>query len=279
MSVVLTRAVRAFGLVVSIETDAPDLFDLLGRQLPEFPLATPDDAGPVAADLAYRVTVRAGRGVGVVRGRRTIAIVQDVPAACERIVTDLQSAMARRAAGCIFIHAGVVAIDGEALLLPARSRAGKSTLVAALLRAGAGYGSDEFAVIDPAGRVHPYSRQLALRTDASVSRVRADALGAAVLTRSLPVAAVVFTEFRAGAPLRLQPLSAGEVVLRLLQHGLGVRGRPDETMAALGALAQAARGFAGERGEAGFAAALLIDRARHGWLPIQAADAARFGRQ
>lgn len=256
---------RAFGLVVSIETDAPDLFDLLDRQLPPFPLASSDGAGLIAPDLAYRVTVRTGRGVGVVRGRRTIANVQDVPAACERLVTDLQSAMARRAASYTFIHAGVVAIDHGALLLPARSRAGKSTLVAALLGAGAQYGSDEFAVIDPAGRVHPYSRPLALRTEASVARVPAEVLGAAVLTGSYPVAAVFFTEFREGTGLRMQRLSAGEVVLRLLQHGLGVRGRPADTMAMLGAVAERARGFAGERGEADVAAVELIERARSGW--------------
>jgi hypothetical protein len=255
--------VRAFGLVVAIETDAPDLFDLLEPQLPSFP----EEAGASTAQINYRVKVLAGGGVAVVRGRRTIATAPDVPAASAHLVTDLQSAVARQAPGWTFVHSGTVAINGRALLLPARSHAGKSTLVAALLRAGASYGSDEFAVVDPAGRVHPYSRRLALRRPhQSVARVRADELGGQVLTESLPVGAVLFTEFRDGARLDLRPLSSGEVVLGLLQHCLGVRGRPSETLAALQALARGAIGFSGVRGDAGATALELIARAKQGWL-------------
>jgi hypothetical protein len=219
------------------------------------------------AQLKYRVKVLANGGVAVVRGRRTIATAPDVPAASLHLVTDLQSAMARKAAGWTFVHSGMVAIDGRALLLPARSHAGKSTLVAALLRAGASYGSDEFAVVDLTGRVHPYSRQLALRrTHQSVRRVRADELGGTVLAESLPVGAVLFTDFSEGARLDLRPLSSGEVVLRLLEHCLGVRGRPSETLVALQALARDAVGFQSARGEADVTARELLALARQGWF-------------
>ena len=46
--------------------------------------------------------------------------------------------------------------------LPGHSFSGKSTLVAALVRAGAVYYSDEFAVLDPDGFVHPYAKALSL---------------------------------------------------------------------------------------------------------------------
>src|SRR5438094_6797894 len=55
-----------------------------------------------------------------------------------------------------FLHAGVVGWRGRALVLPGRSRAGKSTLVAELVRAGATYLSDEYAVLDDAARAHPF---------------------------------------------------------------------------------------------------------------------------
>ena len=63
----------------------------------------------------------------------------------------------------VFGHAGVVAHEGKALMVPARSMCGKSSLVKALLRAGAEYFSDEFAVLDTEGRVHPYPRRLSIR--------------------------------------------------------------------------------------------------------------------
>jgi len=56
----------------------------------------------------------------------------------------------------VFVHAGVVAWQGRAVLIPGRTLSGKSWLVRALVRAGAEYYSDEFAVLDARGRVHPY---------------------------------------------------------------------------------------------------------------------------
>ena len=56
--------------------------------------------------------------------------------------------MAVHAPDFIFVHAGVVAVDGGLLLLPGLSFAGKTTLVAALVKAGAVYYSDEYAPID-----------------------------------------------------------------------------------------------------------------------------------
>src|SRR5687768_17180193 len=59
----------------------------------------------------------------------------------------LQATVAAHARGRVFVHAGVVGWRGRAIVLPGRSFAGKSTLVRALLAAGATYYSDEFAVL------------------------------------------------------------------------------------------------------------------------------------
>ena len=65
----------------------------------------------------------------------------------------------------IFVHAGAVACGGRAVVLPGESFSGKTTLVAALVQAGASYYSDEYAVLDADGRVHPYARRLSIRSD------------------------------------------------------------------------------------------------------------------
>src|SRR5262245_5384044 len=50
-----------------------------------------------------------------------------------------------------FIHAGAVAHGGQAIIFPGQSFSGKTTLTAAMVRAGALYLSDEFAVLDEDG--------------------------------------------------------------------------------------------------------------------------------
>jgi len=67
-------------------------------------------------------------------------------------------------AGCVdvAVHAGVVARRGRVLAVPAASGGGKTTLVAALLRDGWEYVSDEALVLAPGGAVRPYAKWLSV---------------------------------------------------------------------------------------------------------------------
>src|SRR5262249_36246454 len=78
---------------------------------------------------------------------------------------DVQLHVAEMAPERVFVHAGVVAYQGRGILLPGRSFAGKSTLVRELVQAGAQYYSDEYAVLDADGAVHPYPRPLSIRNE------------------------------------------------------------------------------------------------------------------
>src|SRR4051794_25117219 len=64
----------------------------------------------------------------------------------------------------VAIHAGVVQTDHGAILLPGRSHAGKTTLTASLVDAGAVYFSDEYALLDRKGMVYAYPRPLRMRS-------------------------------------------------------------------------------------------------------------------
>ncbi len=79
------------------------------------------------------------------------------------LIRALDDAVIRRLTGFHALHAGAVLLGEQALLLPAVTHAGKSSPVAELLLRGATYFSDEYALIDSAGRVHPYPRPLLLR--------------------------------------------------------------------------------------------------------------------
>ncbi len=99
----------------------------------------------------------------------------------------------------VFVHAGVVGWRDRAIMLPGASGAGKSTLVAALLRAGARYYSDEYAVLDPHGLVHPFARPLSIRSqDGSASRrCGPEAFGGRAGETPLPLGLVAIAKYRA----------------------------------------------------------------------------------
>ncbi|HEX2027376.1 MAG TPA: hypothetical protein VHF25_05195 [Nitriliruptorales bacterium] len=70
--------------------------------------------------------------------------------AIDFFVWDVMRAVTDRCTDLLLLHAGVVANDAGAILLPATSGSGKTTLVAGLVDAGFAYLSDEVAAIDPA---------------------------------------------------------------------------------------------------------------------------------
>jgi hypothetical protein len=149
----------------------------------------------------------------------------------------------------VFVHAGVVGWQGGAIVLPGRSFAGKSTLVDALVRAGARYYSDEYAVLDERGRVHPFARALKLRARPGETRERAAAPVLPAGTRPLPVRLVALTHYQAGARWRSQSLSAGQALLALMESTVPVRHRPEATLKTLREVVTRATVIKGVRGE------------------------------
>src|SRR5262245_63118361 len=138
------------------------------------------DTEPIAEDPGYRVS----RDGSVVFAAATD---EDVFA---WLCQDIDNTVAQRSPQMLFVHAGVIGWRGVAIVIPGRSYTGKSTLVAELVRRGAVYYSDEFAVLDDLGMVHPYRRPLVLRGETRPSPdlrlLRVDAP-----TEPLPLAVVV----------------------------------------------------------------------------------------
>jgi hypothetical protein len=168
--------------------------------------------------------------------------------------------IANHAPDRIFVHAGVVARHGAALLLPGTSFAGKSTLVAELVRAGAIYYSDEYAVFDQKGLVHPYPRALQMRPpgEAKQSALPVAALGGIAGIAAVPVRHIVFTRYAATAMWSPQPVSPGLAVLEMLRHAIPVQRTPARVMTTLAKVMHSAQAWRSDRGEArGIVDALL----------------------
>jgi hypothetical protein len=201
-----------------------------------------------------------------------LARTRDLEAALDRFESDLQLHVAEMARGRIFVHAGVVGWRGQAIVIPGRSFAGKTSLVAELVRAGATYYSDEYAILDRHGRVHPYPKPPAIRTADNGAQVRTpiEALGGKVGVEPLPVGLVVVSQYKSGAQWRPRRLSRGQGVLWMLANTVAARRRPEAALATLERALADAPVLKAARGEAQEMAWRILDRADESTCPSAA---------
>jgi len=201
-------------------------------------------------------------------GDDLLGIEETQEAALNQLSAHIHMHVAEHAPDHVFVHAGVVAWRGRALLLPGVSFAGKSTLVAELVRAGATYFSDEFAVIDREGLVHPFPRELRMRRPGRPEQtpIAIDQLQGTAGIGPVPVALVVFTQFESNARWSPEPLPPGRAALEMLLHTIPVQRTPARVLSTFEAVMRSARAWRTPRGEASAAAAALISALESGAL-------------
>jgi len=199
----------------------------------------------------------------------TVARAADPDRAVRALDAHLRATIALHAPDHVFVHAGVVAFGGRAIVLPGSSLAGKTTLVAALVRRGAVYYSDEYAVLDTDGQTHPYPKPLSIRgRDGRVARVPAAAMGAVSARAPAPVAMIAVTQFRPGGDWNPLPASPATAMLELLRHAIPAQTRPGQTMACARAAVVGAEAWSTSRGEVDEPADWIADRCTSAWVPI-----------
>ncbi|HXC24103.1 MAG TPA: hypothetical protein VNU28_05915 [Solirubrobacteraceae bacterium] len=252
-------AVEAFGVTVAVTAD-PQHFAAVSDFLP--PRARPARHPPEHGRFALVKDTTDDGLLNVVCDEKPVAGPFDLRLALGILDAELRMYIALHAPEHIFVHAGVVGVGDRAIVLPGRSFAGKTTLVAALVKAGAEYWSDEYAVFDSDGLVHPYPKPLSVRIDDTrVTEERpVESLGGRAGDRPLPVALIAFTTYRPGVAFAPRPCTTGEGAIKLLEHSIAARSRPEQVLAAVRRAASEAVILEGDRGDAEEAASALLSR-------------------
>jgi hypothetical protein len=210
-----------------------------------------------AEPAAYR------EGFHLYDGDEFLRWAPDPALAVDGIESEIEHDIAEFADPWLFMHAGVVAWQGQAILLPGESHAGKSTLTAALVEAGATYFSDEYAVLDAHGRVWPFPRRLSLRQGpfGPAHRMTIRQAGSPELASlsPIPVGHITLITYRAGQDFWIDTLPRGSAILELCQHMVAIQRRPQDVLAALNALTRSVPVLHGERGDARETARRLLE--------------------
>ena len=174
----------------------------------------------------------------------------------------VQLTVAEYAPRRVFVHAGVVGWKDRAILIPGLSYSGKTTLVDQLIRAGATYYSDEYAVLDERGRVHPYPRALGIRLPNSheSKKMRAEEIGGRIGSKPLRVGLVLSTNYKNGARWRPREITRGRGVLELMSNTVSARSQPELALTVLPLALESARVLKGVRGEAAEIVDSILER-------------------
>jgi len=208
--------IHAFDSYICVEGADANIRDALERYVfPPLPRLT---FAPTCAAINLRVD-RDAAGFSVWLNQNLAALAVTLHDAALAAVKALDEAVVHRMKTFKAVHAGAVLIKEKALLLPGLTHAGKSSLVAELLRRGASCFSDEYALIDSEGCVHSYPRPLLLRNGGPLqSLVLPKELHASYAIRTAAVGWIMALDYGAGEVWDVHEISQGEAVMLLLRN-------------------------------------------------------------
>ena len=257
-------AFESYGLQIAVGANRPELLDQIRRVLPPGAQLV----SPVGVQSRFDFTLTEKNSFTLSRNGEELSGVEsiDLDLALEMLETQIRLYLGTRAPESIFFHAGVVAHHGRAIVIPATSFSGKTTLVAALVSAGATYYSDEFAVVNRDGLVVPFPKPLSLRQDGGWEQTdhTVEALGGTAGEGPVPVGMIVSTSYQPGAQWQPRRLSSGAGAMTLLSNAVPAQERPDEVMHAISQIAKDAIVLQSDRDEADpIAPELLAELERH----------------
>ncbi len=226
-----SAAFEIYGVRIGVHTDSPELLRRIERAIDLQLRAVSRAIASEAAVYFFRIEIISPGAYRLIGpgGEETFEGVD------EKIVTGvlmsrLRLVIAERAEGKICVHAGVVGWKGKALVVPARTFAGKTTLIKELTNLGAIYYSDDCAVLDESGLVHPFPKTLSLRGLAGkFEQVEypVEHFGGVRGQLPIPVRMILLTGYREKAPWRPRRLSVGQGVMELLSHTIPIRYNPE----------------------------------------------------
>lgn len=255
MSAENSFAIESFGVKIKISTTDPFLLTEIEKRIEEFmPSGFYKKIAPDKTTHSFSVRKNKTGKYLLYKGRYKITEGGDKEIFLKYFDFQIRVTIAEHAAERVFLHAGVVAWNNKAIIMPASSFRGKTTLVKTLTKLGAKYYSDEYAILDEEGFVYPFPKTLSLRglTNDKYAQVEipVESLGGVKGDEPLPVGMILLTEFEPGAEWNPQIMSEGSGIMEMLSHTISIRYNPEFALKVLNKTANRAIIVRTKRGEA-----------------------------
>ena len=198
---------------------------------------------------------------GLYKNGELIADGQIRESVLRQFQSEIRITVAEFAKRKVFVHSGAISWRGKGIIFPAESDRGKSTLIAELIKRGAKYFSDEYAVLDERGRIHPLPKPLSLVSGGETAKSEYDVkeFNGTAAKRPVPVKLVVLTGYRPRGKWSPKVLPTGQSVLEIMRTAAPTRRFPEFTLSVLSLVARQAVVVKSYRGEAADAAGKIIE--------------------
>jgi hypothetical protein len=170
---------------------------------------------------------------------------------------DIDQVVARRAPRLLFVHAAVVGWRGVGIVIPGRGTIGKSRLCTELVRCGAVYYSDAFAVLDEQGLLHPYRGMIGRSIEGINQNMRL--LREEETAEPLPIGLIVSGAYDADTLWQPAVVRGPHTALTLVDSTVLPREQAAHLPQIVAKAAADAVGLRGARSEAKQVAAMLLD--------------------
>ena len=244
------------GVAILIETDSRELLAYLGRFFS--PWIVSSARGHEAGCFSIR---GAGDRPRLWLNTAFICEAKDWDALFGVLLHEIESIVIRQVRGVAVVHAGAAVFGKAGVLLPGSSRSGKTSLVREIIRQGGEYFSDEYALIDAQGAVHPFLRPLMVRGEKGVVPTPAREIEATIGSAPRIPTFNFFLQYDPRARFKICEIDQSTALLRLLAHTPHRMDQEPSPIPAFCAAARWARNFEGVRGEADEAAAAIAELA------------------
>jgi hypothetical protein len=217
---------ESYGVPVAIETSAKELIEAAEKTARSALLGNLKEIDRKCAEQFFQLELLSNQECRIIQNGEAIATGEPGPKFWKFFDSLVRILVAEYCKSLVFVHAGVVGWRGKALVFPGDSFAGKTTLVAELIRNGAEYYSDEYALFDADGLVHPFARYLSLRSDGQSvyeTQVPAEELGGRSAELPKPIGCVLFSNYSPEAEWNPQILSVGKGLMEILPQTIAIR--------------------------------------------------------
>lgn len=245
---------ESFGVSVAIESDDPALLRRAEQYLQnEFAGRISVTAEKPEADLRFAIRTGIRSRLSLYFGGAELGSSEREEVFLKLLSSAVRIRVAEQAKDVVFIHSGAVGWRGRAILIPGKSLSGKSTLVNEMVKCGAEYYSDEYAILDENGRNHAFPRPIMLRQTGKWGENEAVAAVDGVfegLNEPVPVGLILLTEFNEGSTWAPEELSPGNGILEVVPHTIPLNRSPVFSMKVLKTALSRAIILKGMRGDA-----------------------------